>query len=332
MSSKWSGLFALGTVWFLELIRFAESLFYHHKEKFHKRSLLNHPFFFGFNKLIILGLVPVAIYVLSYSHMFLQGKSLVCEGDVVEQGQCYCNPNSSWWVTPMKKIAGGDGTSWEKLEARGGCQRMISHFSELNRNIIAYQTTLEATHTYQSRPYQWFFNLRPVWMYVQYDNDVVANIYAQGNPVLFWIGDLAILFSISFLLMKLWHAYYLSNINGERQKFKNLFKQFHLNNEVGQVFLILTAYFAVWLPWQISPRIMFFYHYTPAVPLLCIILAYWLNKIWLSKKLRGKGSLLVIGCITLIAVNFLLFYPNWTGIQVPKSVAEKIYFFIPSWK
>jgi len=41
---------------------------------------------------------------------------------------------------------------------------------------------------------------------------------------------------------------------------------------------------------------------------------------------------LVIGCITLIAVNFLLFYPNWTGIQVPKSVAEKIYFFIPSWK
>jgi dolichyl-phosphate-mannose--protein O-mannosyl transferase len=73
---------------------------------------------------------------------------------------------------------------------------------------------------------------------------------------------------------------------------------------------------------------MFFYHYTPAVPLLSIILAYWVKQL-LGKK---KGVLLA-GAVLLIVLNvFILFFPNWTGLPVTNAFANGIYFRIPSWK
>src|SRR6185369_7985242 len=106
---------------------------------------------------------------------------------------------SSSWVNFMKVFSGGNATGWEHLEARGGCKRLISHFSELHHQIWWYQTNLKATHGYQSRPLQWFLDLRPVWMYVKYDGNTIANIYSQGNPALFWLGDVAVIATVLVL-------------------------------------------------------------------------------------------------------------------------------------
>jgi hypothetical protein len=44
----------------------------------------------------------------------------------------------------------------------------VAQFKELHRQIWWYQTNLEATHPYQSKPWQWVLNLKPVWFYVNY--------------------------------------------------------------------------------------------------------------------------------------------------------------------
>jgi len=199
----------------------------------------------------------------------------------------------------------------------------FDHFRELHRQIWAYQTTLSATHAYQSRPWQWFLNTRPVWYYVEYSDQQISNIYALGNPVLFWLGDISVIFTTVIVLASSYDI--LRQVLEKAQRWKTYFDLFPLS-------FLLLAYAAVWLPWQLSPRIMFFYHYTPAVPILSIILAYWLITPAKSQSWRPWGLWLSIFLIVCVAGTFGLFYPHWTGIPVNVDMANSVYFAMPTWK
>ena len=131
-------------------------------------------------------LLPLGLYLLSYSQMFLQGST-------------------------------------------------FTDFFNLHKQIYWYQTTLEATHSYQSTAWQWPLLIRPVWFYVTSSKSLIANIYNLGNPVVFWAGLLALTVT--------------------RQPF------------------LLISYFSLFFPFILSPRIMFIHHYLPALPILCLILA-----------------------------------------------------------
>jgi dolichyl-phosphate-mannose--protein O-mannosyl transferase len=323
MGTKWSGLFGLGVLWLFEFVFLMTDL---HKVA----SGRNAVFKAILGRVLVLGVLPFTVYILSYTHMFLQGKSFHCDLNMVKSGTCYCSQESSPWVLALETVTGSE--SWQNLEARGGCKRLISHFSELHHQIFWYQTTLKATHAYQSRPIQWFLNLRPVWMYVNYGDGKIANIYAQGNPALFWFGDIALF--VTVLTLGIHSVKLLTERTKQRASSaaasltKTLRTLTTFDTPLSALFYVTIAYFAVWLPWQLSPRIMFFYHYTPAVPLLSIILAYWVKQL-LGKK---KGVLLA-GAVLLIVLNvFILFFPNWTGLPVTNAFANGIYFRIPSWK
>src|SRR5690606_39232825 len=92
-----------------------------------------------------------------------------------------------------------------------------------------YQTNLEATHPYQSRPWQWMLNLKPVWFFVEYQHNQVANIYALANPAIAWLGVWAIVWNF---------------VKG-------------LRGNANRLFLVI-SYLFVWVFWFLSPRIMFF--------------------------------------------------------------------------
>ena len=131
--------------------------------------------------------------------------------------------------------------SYSQLFLLGGS---LKDFIDLHKQTFYYQTHLTATHTYQSAAWQWPLLIRPVWFYVNYLQDSIANIYNLGNPAIFWGGLVAVFFH------------------------RNLF--------------LLTSYFFLFFPFILSPRIMFLHHYLPALPFLCLILAQRLNTF--SKK------------------------------------------------
>lgn len=325
MGTKWSGLFGLGVIWAFEFLFLITEL---NKIAPTTKKAVNTII----GRVLLLVVLPFSIYVLSYTHMFLQGKTLVCTSDLIQNGSCYCSQESSGWVNALKAISSGDGNGWERLEARGGCKRLISHFSELHHQIWWYQTTLKATHAYQSRPLQWFLNLRPVWMYVKYDDGKVANIYAQGNTALFWIGDLAI-FATLFLLARYSVQQLTQKVSVKSKKALEILTRWiraltDFDTAHGALFFLTFAYFAVWLPWQTSPRIMFFYHYTPAVPLLAINLAYWMNRLAAYRV----GRLISAAILFSVALVFVVFFANWTGLTVSAKMANEVYFAIKSWK
>lgn len=174
----------------------------------------------------------------------------------------------------------------------------VAQFIELHRQIWWYQTHLEATHPYQSSWWTWPLLLRPLWMYTASVGDQVANIYALGNPLVFWGGLAAV-------------------IAAARAGFSE--KQPALQ-------FVAVGWALLFAPWAFSPRIMFIYHYLPAVPFLCLALAWGLLRLWGSER-----RWLAVGGAAAVAALFVFFYPHWTGIFVPRWW-DALYYWLPTWR
>ena len=186
-------------------------------------------------------------------------------------------------------------------------QYNINTFVGLQEQMYWYHTRLKATHPYQSVPSQWIFDLRPVWIYVDYKDNMIANVYNLGNPLFMWFG----LTSIIFMLIQ------------------------YIRKRTFAAAIVLIGYFGFFLPWVGSPRIMFYYHYMPAVPFLAIATGYVLNKLWDEKI----GRVFVIIFLLLLLALFIYFLPLWTAIHIPKCAIPQgctswydSYFWLSSWK
>lgn len=138
----------------------------------------------------------------------------------------------------------------------------LANFWELQKQMWWYNTNLTATHTYQSSWWTWPLLIRSVWYYVDYQKQAIANIYALGNPILWWLGIPAVLYT---LYKRKW--------------------------------LIIIGFLAFWLPWARAPRIMFLYHYLPSVPFLCMALAYTLSQVKNKYLTIGICGLVIVAFV-----------------------------------
>ncbi|MBI2018395.1 phospholipid carrier-dependent glycosyltransferase [Candidatus Daviesbacteria bacterium] len=171
----------------------------------------------------------------------------------------------------------------------------LNQFLQLINQQWWYHTHLKAAHDYASSWWSWPLNLYPVWYFVDYQKDKIANIFAFGNPVVFWVGTIAILLTVRDYLKK----------------------------RSESLLLVLAGFFFLWLPWAISPRLMFIYYFSPSVPFLSLALGYQLS-LGLDKK---KSQPMIIIFLSLMILSFILVYPFLTGIPIPKEFI-KLFFLI----
>ena len=167
-------------------------------------------------------------------------------------------------------------------------------FIGVQKQMWWYHTGLKATHPYTSSWWSWPLLLRPIWLYTNsFADNKVANIYAFGNPLVFWFG----LFSV---FLTLYYAYLLRN---------------------KKLSWLVFSYLVFFVPWAVSPRIMFFYHYLPSIPFLAISIGFILR----------KNMKLVLPFLAFSLVLFLYFYPHLIGLSVPKWLDDSYYWF-DSWR
>jgi dolichyl-phosphate-mannose-protein mannosyltransferase len=176
----------------------------------------------------------------------------------------------------------------------------VDQFVELQRQILYYHSHLRETHAYQSQWWEWPLALRPVWYYVDYLGDHVANIYANGNPVL----------SVAFV-----PAVLAVTVGWWRRR------------EPG-VWVLITGFFGQWLPWALVPRIAFAYHFLPATPFGCIAVAVTLGALY---RRGAPARAFCFAYVAAVAASFAFFYPIYAAIPLTKGALEWR-FLLPSWR
>jgi dolichyl-phosphate-mannose-protein mannosyltransferase len=170
----------------------------------------------------------------------------------------------------------------------------LGTFWGMQQQMWWYHTQLVADHPYTSKWWTWPFLIRPIYLYTSEEiNNMVARIYAFGNPFVFWFGLASVATSLIYSFVE-------------------------KNKKLG---LIIFAYLIFFVPWAMSPRIMFLYHYLPSIPFMCIGVGYVLRRNpWLIKYFFG---------VTVIA--FIYFYPHFAGLQVPLWL-DQSYYWVSSWR
>ncbi|QQG41954.1 MAG: glycosyltransferase family 39 protein [Candidatus Woesebacteria bacterium] len=157
-----------------------------------------------------------------------------------------------------------------------------------------YHTGLKATHAYSSSWWSWPFLIRPIYLYTS--NEVagwVARIYAMGNPLVFWFGMTSVVMGFVYAFME-------------------------KNKKIG---FVVFSYLIFFVPWALSPRIMFLYHYLPSIPFLAIAIGYILR----------RNPKLIFPFLVFSFSLFLYFYPHWIGLQIPLWL-DRGYYWVASWR
>jgi len=164
----------------------------------------------------------------------------------------------------------------------------------MQKQMWWYHTGLRATHPYTSAWWSWPFLIRPIYLYTSDEvSGMVARIYAFGNPFVFWFGFISVILSFIYSYL-------------EKNK---------------KLAFVIFAYLIFFVPWALSPRIMFLYHYLPSIPFLAIATGYVLR----------RNPKLIIGYLFIGLLVFIYFYPHWAGLQVPLWL-DTSYYWLSSWR
>jgi dolichyl-phosphate-mannose--protein O-mannosyl transferase len=164
-------------------------------------------------------------------------------------------------------------------------------------NAYEYHKNLVATHPYASLWYQWPLDYKPILYYAKYGgsgkNTTAGMIYSLPNPFIMWMGLLSVPW-IGFLAYR------------ERNK--------------GYALLVIT-YLAQWLPWALSPRIAFLYHFYVNIPVICLCNALLAQRVlkWgdsgsAEQQLTARIAVGLYFAIVLLA--FIYFYPILSGTPI----------------
>ena len=196
---------------------------------------------------------------------------------------------------------------------------------ELHRQILGFHQNLgvgktEPIHPYCSPWWSWVLLIRPIaYFFETRPNSMVEFVHAMGNPFLYWLSAIALLICLTFLIASKvrFPPKILTNIpNQERSQL------------IWFSFYVTASFFANWLPWSLSRRCIFLYHYMPASVFAFAALALLVSLMWRSplKNMRAIGSAIFVA----IAIGFLFWLPIYIGLPI-SSVYLRVLMWFPSW-
>jgi Gpi18-like mannosyltransferase len=187
----------------------------------------------------------------------------------------------------------------------------FSDLLSLQWQMYHYHSTLVATHPYSSVWWQWPILAKPISYYYHDFRTAaesanaaaccVSEILALPNPLVWWSGLLTVP---------------LVGVLAYRERNR------------GYALLVI-AYVVQWLPWILSPRLSFEYHFFPNLALIVLCNAIILQKIWhlstngavpeFSTKIAGVtlGRLFIGAYAVATIALFAFFFPVLAGQHVP---------------
>ena len=162
--------------------------------------------------------------------------------------------------------------------------------------MLGYHTEMGYyNHPNASNWYEWPMDLSPLWFVTKsFPWGMLSTISAMGNPLIWWVGLVAILSSIA---------------DGIKLKWPHLF--------------LGVLYIAQLIPYALISRYLFIYHYYAEVPILALATAGLVHEMWYKPKQRRYVVILVAAA----AIFFAVFYPVISGQPIPQWYSGYLHWF-----
>jgi dolichyl-phosphate-mannose-protein mannosyltransferase len=298
ISTKWTALFALAAFGILMWLWDAGA-----RRSFGVRlAVLRSALMDATPALAYVVLLPAVLYLLSWTGWLLHAGAYEQTLSDTQYGP--------YWGSYLETDAVGFFPElWQSL-------RSLGHY---HHDVYAFHTQFldDSTHSYQSSPWGWFWLNRPVGVATELDippgdqgcaaaadSTCLRQVLLLGNPVVWWAGSLALLWSlVAGVVKRDWR---------------------HL--------LVLVGVAATWLPWfRYADRPIFSYYSSLSLPFLVLSLTL------LVGGLAGQGTgsprrrllaAVVAGALlggTVLA--FAWFWPVWTdGLLTREEWLQRMWF------
>ncbi|MDQ2653307.1 MAG: phospholipid carrier-dependent glycosyltransferase [Chloroflexota bacterium] len=170
----------------------------------------------------------------------------------------------------------------------------------LHQEMFRYHRNLGVVHADSSAWWEWPLTLQPVHYFQARRPGEVMMVLGNGNPALY----LPMALAVAWVAVDWW---------GRRS---------------AALWILLIGFFGQWLPWALSPRGTFVYHFLPAVPFGCIALGVLVAAGW---RRGGAWRWGAVAYVVTVGALFLWFYPLNTAVTLTtEQVAQRLW--LPSWR
>lgn len=246
-------------------------------------------------------LLPMAVYVLSWSGWFLTDDGFYRDWATSPDGDFANHPEAP--LASLLQYFPDSLQSW-----------LWYHYK-----VLEFHDSLSTPHPYQSHAIGWLFLARPISYYYppglkQGDygcdaNSCAREVLALGNPVIWWTA-------IAVLIACVW-------LWASKRDWR-----------AGALVVLTLASIVPWFRDDLRERTMFLFYALPAVPFMALataLVAGWvLGGPHATRERRQLGGLVVGAYLVLVVLAFMWFYPVWTAQTLPYS-SWKDRMFFGSW-
>ena len=198
---------------------------------------------------------------------------------------------------------------WDRNWSTSSLKSLWHYHSEM----LNFHTGLVEKHSYQANPWSWLIQGRPTSFFYQTpkgcgSTSCSQEVLAIGTPLLWWFGTIALFFTLGILLR---------NFLQKRKDFAPIF--------------IWAGIAAGYLPWFLfQKRTVFSFYAIVFEPFLIFALVYSAKYLYESRVKRENSQALIALVLVLIALNFIYFYPIFTG-EIITYDSWYARMWLPSW-
>ncbi len=212
-----------------------------------------------------------------------------------------------------------------------GSDPLVQAFIQTQTDMFGYHTWVTSEHVASSPWWSWPLNAKSVYMYLgdsNFGSDMYSRIHSMTTTAIAVYGVL----SCVYFARKA--VYYFKKkkagtlTDGEKIYFDHI--------KIPALFFTV-GLLSNWLPWMLISRSTFIYHFYPAMPFyIGLIVTYFYSKTLLQTNIHYSGEMVILngkkGSITvgqnalfyasiLIVLNFIMFYPVFSGMAIAKLPA-----------
>ena len=198
--------------------------------------------------------------------------------------------------------------SWTGWFTTGGynfdAKNPLLAFWNYHREMYSFHVNLHSAHPYQANPFTWLFMIRPTsFFYESCGTGCSTGITAIGNPLIWWLGAIAVI-----TLFFTW-----------------------LSSRDRTIGLVLLGIAGGYLPWLFySERTVFEFYVIAFEPWVLMAIGLLLKRAVQQSDRKTLIRRLCIGYLVATAALAVYFLPIWLGTPVPTDYWMG-HIWLPSW-